>query len=340
VKAALHVDRFRLDLVERPIPELDPGEALLRVKACGFCGSDKHDFATPPRRRQIPGHEFAGVIEKIAGAPDGFSVGDRVLVRPKITCGECYQCREGDPELCERVRVYGCRGDQPPGGFAECVKVATRHLRAMPAAMSFREATLMDPLAVAIHAFDFTPEMAGERVAIFGAGVIGLLAAQVAHLRGASPVFLIDINADHLDLGRSFGPFEALLAQEDESHLEVLLNARIGISVELAGGEAPTLDHAVKVTRRGGTVLLVSQRPGGSFIDYQRVMFSQLRLQGVAGQTDENFSEAIELVGGRKVQVEPLVTACFPLDRIQEALETALRPESLKVIITPGGDVE
>lgn len=339
MKAALHVDRFRLELVDRPIPELDAGESLLRVKACGFCGSDKHDFATPPQRQQIPGHEFAGVVEKMAGDPSGFSVGDRVLVRPKITCGQCYQCREGDPELCERVRVYGCRGDQPPGGFAEYVKVATRHLRPMPENMSFVEATLADPVAVAIHGFDFTPGIAGDRVAIFGAGVIGLLTAQVARLRGASRIFLIDINPDHLELGKSLGPFETLLAQDDESHLEELVEARIGISVELAGGEAPTLDHAVKVTRKGGTVLLVSQRPGGSFIDYQHVMFSQLRLQGVAGQHEGNFSEAIELMGSGKVQVRPLVTASFPLEKIRQALETALQPGSLKVVVTAGEEV-
>lgn len=339
MKAALHVDRFRLDLVERPIPELESGESLLRVKACGFCGSDKHDFATPPRRQQIPGHEFAGVVEKMSGDPGVFSVGDRVLVRPKITCGQCYQCREGDAELCERIRVYGCRGDQPPGGFAEYVKVATRHLRPMPAEMSFAQATMADPLAVAIHGFDFTPDMEGERVAIFGAGVIGLLAAQVAHLRGASRIFLVDINLDHLQLGETLGPFETVLAQDDGSHLEQLVEARIGISVELAGGDAPTLDHAIEVTRKGGTVLLVSQRPGGSFIDYQHVMFSQLRLQGVAGQHDRNFSEAIELMGSKQVQVEPILAASFPLESIQEALETALQPGSLKVIVTPGGDI-
>jgi threonine dehydrogenase-like Zn-dependent dehydrogenase len=338
MKAALHVDRFRLDLVERPIPEPEAGESLLRVKACGFCGSDKHDFATPPKRQQIPGHEFAGVVEEISGDPSGFSAGDRVLVRPKIMCGGCYQCREGDPELCENVRVYGCRGDQPPGGFAELVKVQTRYLRKMPEGISFAEATMADPLAVAIHGFDFTPDVEGERIAIFGAGVIGLLAAQVAHLRGAPRVFLIDINPDHLALGKQLGPFEALPARDDESHLEKLQAAGIEISVELAGGDAPTLDHAIRVTRKGGTVLLVSQRPGGSFIDYQRVMFQELRLQGVAGQRDANFTEAIELMGAGSVQVRPLLSATFPLERIQEALETALQPGSLKVVVAPGGD--
>jgi threonine dehydrogenase-like Zn-dependent dehydrogenase len=336
VKAALHVDKFRLDLVERPVPEPGDGECLLRVEACGFCGSDKHDFATPPKRQQTPGHEFAGVVEKIVGDDHGFTAGDRVVVRPKITCGRCYQCREGDPELCENVRVYGCRGDQPPGGFAEYVKVQTRHLRRLGPGVSFAEGTMADPLAVAIHAWNFTPDIEGVPVAIFGAGVIGLLAAQVAHIRGASPVFLIDIDEEHLRLAEALGPFETLRAQEDGSHLEVLRDAHVGISVELAGGDAPTLDHAIATTLKGGTVLLVSQRPGGSFIDYQHVMFSQLRLQGVSGQTEASFGEALELMDSGKVRVAPVITAGFPLDRIQEGLEKALEPGVLKVYVAPG----
>lgn len=334
MKAAVHVDRYRLEVVERPVPAPAEGECLLRVKACGFCGSDKHDFATPPRRQQIPGHEFAGVVEAISADPRGFSVGDRVVVRPKIMCGRCAECREGDPELCEHVRVYGCRGDQPPGGFAEYVKVETRHLRRIGAEATFAQATMADPLAVAIHAIDLAPDVRGERVAVFGAGVIGLLAAQVARLRGVERVFLIDIDPGHLAVGRSLGPFETIPA-EGEAHLEELTRARIGISVELAGGETPTLGHAIRVTRKGGTVLLVSQRPGGAFIDYQRVMFGQLRLQGVSGQTERSFAEAIDLLTDGSVRVDPLFTGIFPLTAIQEALDTALRPGSLKVLVTP-----
>lgn len=334
MRAAFHVDAHRLEL-RRDVPDPQPGpdEVLIQVKACGFCGSDKHDLETPPRRQQIPGHEFAGII---AGGGDGeFPAGAPVVPNPGIRCGQCPACLSGQDHLCENKRVYGCRGNQPPGGFAEYVKVLKQNLNRVPEGVDFDEITLADPLAVAIHAIRLGPDPRGLNCVIFGAGPIGLLAAQVLAQMNARRVLLVDISASHLKVGKSLGTFETFLIDPATDPFSHDLGGPFDLSLELAGGNAPTLDQAIHYSQRGGTILLISQRPGGSHFNYQHVLFKELKLIGCAGQNRRDFSEAIDWIGSRRIQIKPIISARFPLDEVQSAYDHCITRDALKVIVQP-----
>ena len=324
--AAYHVAPNRLEPREAPLPALDAGEALIRVKACAFCGSDRHDLARVPGAPRVPGHEFSGIVEQLAG-DSPMSVGAPVCVDPIVRCGRCDHCASGRDHLCRTMSVVGC---QTPGGFAESVKAPVANLRPKPPDLSFEAATLADPLAVALHAASLAPAIDGTRCLVLGAGTIGLLMAQVLRLRGAREVWLADIEEGHLALARSLGPFETvnLATQPTEA-----LPGECDLAVELAGGDAPTLDLAIASLRKGGAALCIAQRPPCQ-LPYPTVLFGELRLQGVFGQRSADFAEAITLLGSGQVSGEPLISDRFPLPQVQAALDRFLEPSSVKVVVT------
>lgn len=325
--AAFHVGPNQLELHEVPTPTVEEGEALIRIKACAFCGSDKHDLGRVPAEPRVPGHEFSGVVEQVSGeAP--FSIGDPVIVDPIVRCRQCDYCRGGRDHLCRSMAVIGC---QTPGGFAGSVKAPVRNLHPKPEGLSYEVATLADPLAVALHAADLARPVEGQRCLILGAGTIGLLMAQVLCFHGTGEVWLADIEESHLRLARSLGSFGTvnLSTQQPQD-----LPSECDLAVELAGGAGPTLGLAIESVRKGGTVLCVAQRPPCE-ITYPSVLFRELRLQGVFGQTSENFALALRLLASRDIEGEALVTDRFPLLQIQAALDRCLSPSSVKVVVTP-----
>ncbi len=341
MKAAVHTGPFTLEVRDVPVPEIaEPDDVLVRVAAVGICGSDKHDLETPPRREQIPGHEFTGVVAAVGKDSAGFRVGDRVLVNPVTRCGRCEACRRTPPAPCLRPVVYGCRGDQPPGAMAEYCKVRAEDLSRVPDDVSLEEMALTDPLAVAVHAVNSGPPVRGENCAVLGAGVIGLLLAQVLRLRGAARIALLDILPSHLEMGRRLGDFECFSGEDADRAAADLEAFDCGVWYELAGGEAPTLDIAIRASRRHGRIILISQRPKGVWINYQMVLFKQLVLQGVALTSKESWAEASALIASRRVKAAPLITHRFPLEEVNEAVRTAVRGDSLKVMIRPGGTTE
>lgn len=339
MRAAFHVDAHTLQLRD-PVAEPEPAddEVIVRVRACGICGSDKHDLETPPRREQIPGHEFAGVLETGAGA---FSAGESVLVDPVLRCGECAACRAGRDNLCEKMRVYGCRGTQPPGAFAERVAVRARNLHRVPEGLPFHVAALADPLAVALHAVDLGPDPQGLSCAILGAGPIGLLALQVLARREAARVVLLDISGHHLEVARQIGSelgyanLETIEIDPERDPLSYDLGGPLDLSLELAGGEAPTLDQAIHYSAKGATVLNISQRPGGTRYNYQGALFKELTLIGCCGQSSRDFAEALDWLGRGRILAEPIISDRFPLAEVQAAYNRSITRDALKVMVEP-----
>ena len=340
MKAAVHTGTFDLQVVETetpPVREYD--DVLVKVATVGICGSDKHDFETPPRRRQIPGHEFAGVVAAVGSEPAGFAVGNRVFVNPKTRCGVCTECRSKPRGRCIRPSVYGCRGDQPPGAMAQYCLVRTENLVRVPDDVPLVQAAFVDPVAVAVDAMKSGPDVAGQDCAILGAGVIGLLLAQILKLHGARRVALVDIRPSHLETGRELGDFETYLSDDVDRVSRDLEKLDSAIYFELAGGEAPTLDIAIRAIRKGGTILLVSQKPKGAWINYQFVLFKHLTLRGVGMASEDPWGEATRLVFERKIRVDPIISHHFSLDDVNEAVRTAVEEDSLKVMIHPNPDV-
>ncbi len=342
MRAALHTGGCRLDVRTVPAPQVtDPDHVLVRVAWVGFCGSDKHDLDHPPRMVQIPGHEFSGVVEETGPEVEGFSRGDRVAVRPRARCGRCPDCLARPRRRCLAGGVYGCRGNgQPPGAMAEYVLVRAENLTRVPDDVTLQEAALADPLAVAVHSIDCGPDVRGRDCVVLGAGVIGILLAQVLRLRRAREIVMVDIRESHLEQAKALVDCRCLPADDRQAATEALARLDCGIFYELAGGDAPTLDMAIDAAAEGGWVLLVSQRPGGAFINYQRVLFRQLTLRGVASVSDEAWEEALRLIFTRSIRLLPLVTHVFPLEDATPALMTALEGEALKVMLRPHGDID
>lgn len=206
---------LRLSELERQAPR--PGEVELEVAYCGICGSDLHEYQSGPH--SIPqaeahplsgcrapltlGHEFCGVVAALGPGVEGLRIGDRVAVEPEYRCGECRYCREGRYNLCESMGFIGLMGD---GGFAERARVPAYMLHRLPDAVGFRQAAVLEPAAVALHALRRSSLAPGQRCAVFGLGPIGLLLVMLARLRGIEDIVAIDVSPERLALAGSSAP--------------------------------------------------------------------------------------------------------------------------------------
>jgi threonine dehydrogenase-like Zn-dependent dehydrogenase len=233
------------------------------------------------------------------------------------------------------MSVIGCQG---PGAFAELVKTPVKNLHSKPPDLSFDHATFADPVGVTIHAIRLAGDVQGKNCLVFGAGTMGLLLAQNLQRMDAASVVIADINEAHLDIAAGLGNF-TIGNLKKEKIGKVLGTLKINCTFDTAGGDSPTLGQSIELTSKGGTVVLISQRPKGAFIHYPSVLFKELKLQGVFSQTIADFTDAIELLGAGKIQVAPLITKIFSLADIQAAYNLFQKPDSIKVMVNPTQDV-
>src|SRR4051812_8865900 len=194
MKALLLSQYRRLEVVDMAAPEAGRGEVLIRVAACGICGSDVHGYDGSSGRRIPPivmGHEAAGVVARIGEGVSGLSEGERVTFDSTIYCGQCSNCLRGNINLCDRREVLGvsCGDYRRPGAFAEFVSVPARIIHRLPDNLPFQESALLEAVAVALHAVSLAPVEAGSTALVVGAGTIGLLLQQALRVAGCSRVF-------------------------------------------------------------------------------------------------------------------------------------------------------
>ncbi len=215
MKSLLLKEYLQLEIADFPQPQPGPGEVLIRVAACGICGSDVHGYDGTSGRRIPPivmGHEAAGLVAAVGTGVSRFKPGDRVTFDSTVYCGECVFCRRGEVNLCERREVIGvsCGEYRRHGAFAEYLAVPERILYSLPESMSFPEAAMLEAVSVALHAVRVTGDIKGQTALVIGAGMIGLLTMQAARAAGARRVIIADIDATRLNLARSLGVDEAL----------------------------------------------------------------------------------------------------------------------------------
>jgi len=223
VKAAMIKSPYEVEIVEKGLPEIKEGEALISVKVCGICGSDlhvyrgKHPFVKEPR---VPGHEFSGVVAE----GDIYSRGEAVTVEPLIPCDKCDLCIRGEYNVCRNLKVIGIHVD---GAMAEYVKVPEDRIYKLPKGVSFKEGALIEPLAVAVHIVRRAKVSLNDDVLILGAGPIGLLVLQVAKLLGVRRIFITDVVDYRLDLAEKLGADYTINASVDSVE-EVVYKATNG----------------------------------------------------------------------------------------------------------------
>ena len=344
MKALLLSSYSHLEIADMPPPVPGPDDVLVRVAACGICGSDVHGYDGSSGRRIPPivmGHEAAGTVSAMGARVRNFSVGDRVTVDSTISCGACDYCNRGEINLCDNRRVLGvsCADYRCAGAFAEYVVVPQHIVHRLPESLSFSEAAMLEAVSVALHAVSLSRIDSGQAALVLGAGMIGLLTLQALRVAGCSSVFVADVDPSRLKLATDLGASAALLATEKEliSQISDLTHGR-GVDVALeAVGISETVRVAIDCVRKGGAVTLVGNIEPEVTLPLQKVVTRQIRLQGSCASAGE-FPQAIELVGSARIQVKPLITAIAPLEDGPRWFERLHSREQnlMKVVLTPG----
>jgi L-iditol 2-dehydrogenase len=343
MKALLLSEYKKLEIADVPIPVPGPGELLVRVAACGICGSDVHGYDGSTGRRIPPlvmGHEAAGVVAGVGSGVNGFREGDRVTFDSTIYCGDCAFCRNGEVNLCDNRQVLGvsCGDYRRAGAFAEFVVLPARIAYHLPENLSFTEAALLEAVAVALHAVSLVPIAPDSSALVVGAGTIGLLVQQALRAAGCSRVLVTDPDPTRLSLSEKLGA-TSVLRSGPELIKEVLqLTGGVGVNIAVeAVGITPAIHSAIDCVRKGGSVVLVGNVTPEVTIPLQKVVSRQIRLQGSCASAGE-YPQAIELMSKGEINVKPLISAIAPLTDGPRWFERlyAREPNLMKVVLEPG----
>lgn len=343
MKALLLTRYMQLEMADLPETKPEAGEVLIRVAACGICGSDVHGYDGSSGRRVPPivmGHEAAGTVAALGDGVTDFAAGDRVTFDSTVYCGICAPCRRGEINLCDNRQVLGvsCADYRRAGAFAEYVAVPSRIVYRLPDSLSFAEAAMLEAVAVAVHAVSLARISPESTALVVGAGMIGLLAAQALSAAGCTRVFVADIDSSRLKLAQDLGAIAVLSAETDVVAQVLQLSAGAGVDVAVeAVGKTETVTAAVECVRKGGTVVLVGNISPEITLPLQKVVTRQIRLQGSCASAGE-YPRAMELLETGKIQVRPLITAIAPLADGPQwfARLHAREPNLMKVILAPG----
>src|ERR1700738_2497069 len=308
---ALLLSKYRsLEIAEVPIPAVGAGGVLIRVGACGICGSDVHGYDGSSGRRIPPivmGHEAAGRIAAVGAGVTGLAEGDRVTFDSTIYCGACGYCKRGEVNLCEHRQVRGvsCGDYSRAGAFAEFVAVPARVVYKLPGSISFAEAAMLEAVAVAIHAVSLADISAESTALVVGAGTIGVLILQALRAAGCRRVFVSDVDATRLKLAKELGATDVLVAEKQDVVLEISQRTGgVGVDVAMeAVGRNETVNAAIASVRKGGTVVLVGNISPSATLPLQKVVTRQIRLQGSCASAGE-YPEAIELMASGAIRGE------------------------------------
>ncbi len=343
MKSLLLKEYSHLELTDLPQPEPGPGEVLVRVAACGICGSDVHGYDGTSGRRIPPivmGHEAAGVVAATGSGVTQFRTGDRVTFDSTVFCGACAFCKAGQVNLCDNRQVIGvsCGDYRRNGAFAEYIAVPERILYSLPEAMSFPEAAMLEAVSVALHAVHVSDAKPGQSALVVGAGMIGLLTLQAARAAGCKPVFIADIDATRLKLAEKLGVDEALhLSGAELTKAVQERTGGFGVDVVFeAVGRTETIAASIDCVRKGGTVTLIGNITPEIKLPLQKVVSREIRLQGTAASSGE-YPEAIELIAAGKIKVKPLITAVAPLEDGPEWFQRLYdhEPNLMKIVLSP-----
>jgi L-iditol 2-dehydrogenase len=322
-----------LRLERRPLPPLGATDVLVEVAACGVCATDLHlvdgsiALYTPPRAL---GHEVGGTVVAAGAGVRHVQPGDAVALDTSVPCGTCYHCREGAPFLCpDRLSVFG--------GFSERVVVPATVVHRLPAGLDPALGALAEPLSGALHAVDHAGLRPGDVVAILGAGAIGMLVLAVARLAGASRTIVSDPEAARRDVAARLGATRVVdPSRESVDEVVAELTAARGVdAVFEAAGVQATVDQALRLPRRGGTVVQVSVPMTGVTLALPAydLFARELTIRGSFVRTTE-FRRAVELLG--VLELSPLVTERFPLGEVRRAFDAARARCGLRVLVGPG----
>ena len=321
-----------------PKRELGADEVLVKVAACGVCGTDVHIYhgskgsaeVNPPI---ILGHEFAGVVVEVGSQADQLTVGDHVTIDPNIYCGKCHFCRVGKKQLCENLKAIGVTVN---GGFAEYCYVPQSQCFKLKPQVLLRHGAMAEPLACCLHGIDRAGIRAGDTVCVIGGGAIGLLMVQLTKLAGASRVILSEPVEYRRKTGMQIGadgiidPFH----EEPAKRMTELLGTQgADVVIECVGNEAD-ITQAFHVAKPGAAVLLFSVPKAGTYyrLSLEDIYQKELRIEGSKINPDTH-ERAVELINSNRICFDPIITHSYPVDSVEKAILKQMSDDSIKVIV-------
>jgi len=343
LKALIYTKPYSFEYSDFPDPAVGDDDVLIRVKACGICGSDVHGFTGKTGRRIPPlimGHEAAGIVERLGKNVSGFEKGDRVCFDSTVYCSKCEACRAGLFNRCDKRQVLGVSvpAFKRHGAFAEYVAVPSWIVSKIPDELSFVHAALLEPASIGTHAANRAPISNKDTVVVIGAGTIGLFILQAARLRGAAKVIAVDINEFRLDLAKKLGAdklINPLKSNLSEAVLQETEGKGANVTLE-AVGYAKTFADAVAITRMGGYVVAVGNLEKKAEFDLQQLIAKEHTFTGSYASSGE-FHDCIDLVASGKIDVEPLISDVLPMQEGPDAFDRLLKAEEnlLKIVLEP-----
>jgi L-iditol 2-dehydrogenase len=341
------INDVRLETV--PVPEIGPGEILIKVHTCGICGTDLKKIATGSHSApRIFGHETSGVVAAVGSKVAQFALGDRVMAFHHIPCGDCYYCRHKTFAQCETYKKVGCTAGFEPsgGGFAEYVKVMDWIVKngtvRIPDGTSFERAAFVEPVNTCMKGIERMALQPGETVLVIGQGPIGIILSVLAKRAGAT-VITSDLYEQRLTISKAFGLENSINAERINPVEEVRrhTDGRGADAAILAVGSNSLIGTAMDAVRPGGRVLLFAQtQHGDAVFDPAAVCMDEKTLIGSYSASVDLQDESVRFVMGREMALERLISHRFPLTRAVEALELAAhpQPDSMKIVIQPDAE--
>lgn len=326
-----------IEFREAPDPVPQAGEVVVRMRRIGVCGSDihvwhgKHPFTSYPVTQ---GHEVSGEIAAIGAGVTDFSLGEKVTIEPQVVCGTCHPCRHGKYNLCESLKVMGF---QTTGAASEYFAVDAKKVTKLPPAMDFDQGAMLEPLAVAVHAVRRFPDLKDAKVAVLGAGPIGILVAQAAKGLGAASVLITDVSDIRLAKARECGADFAVNTKNEDfgaAMVKAFGPDKADVIYDCAGNDI-TMGQAIAHARKGSTIILVAVFAGLAKVDLAVLNDHELDLNTTMMYRHEDYLGAIDLVNTGKVHLAPLVSKHFAFKDYAEAYRyiDANRESTMKVII-------
>lgn len=352
MRAAVWHARNDIRIEEVPEPGAPgPGEVIIRIGACGICGTDLEEYRAGPLFIQVDtpnpltgrmapvvlGHEFAGEVVEVGRGVTTLRSGDLVGPDVIIGCGSCYFCQRHQLSLCDSMAALGFAGD---GGLADYCRVPVANCLKLPPGLSLDHGALAEPLSVVVRALRKGRLSLGERVAIFGGGTIGQLCLQAARAAGASAVFVIEPHAGRRELARQMGADAVLDPSTTDVTAALRTLTAVGPDLVIQATGAPEANPAaIEAARKGGRIVIVGLPLGPSTFNFMAIVATEKEVIGsLAHIYDEDYAAAIQLLGERRVTVEPLISDRIPLanvlDRGLHRLESQAA-ETFKILVKP-----
>jgi 2-desacetyl-2-hydroxyethyl bacteriochlorophyllide A dehydrogenase len=329
-------------LTDVEMPEIKSGEVLIETLVTGVCGSDihavleHHPFVSIPYR---PGHEVVGVVCGFDSTVAGFAEGDRVTVEPDLPCWNCKNCKNGNENLCEILRFFGCGYDQ--GGMADFFTIPANRLHKIPADFSDEQASLVEPLATPVHAvrlaFDGAQDLSEKSVVIIGAGTIGLLTLAAAKHFNAKRIVITDRLEGKRERALRLGA--DAVANADDLDVVDQVRSILGESADVVFdcvSIQPTVNQAIAMADKAGTVVIVGVPAKEVTIPLPIIQDHQIRIQGSATYLPVDYEDSIKIIASGAVNADEIVTSVYPKEKAQEAFDIAIAGDQVKVLIRFG----